>query len=206
MPFSGERGRRDQVELVYTYPVNRVHSNPAIAQWAAPELEARRIRTETFFNVERIDPQRRVIETWRARPTLPPAHRHPGAHGPAVPCGVGLGRRRLGARGPEYAGGQGARGDLRPGRRNGPARQQGGVRRPLPGLGGRGQRGGAGRRGGPPPPGTTARRSASSRPGTTRPPLWSLTTSARRSRSAPPGGSTGPNFRTTRRTGSRPGV
>lgn len=61
--FFRERGRRDQVELVYTYPVNRVHSNPAIAQWAAPELEARAIRTETFFNVERIDPQRRVIET-----------------------------------------------------------------------------------------------------------------------------------------------
>lgn len=61
--FFRERGRRDQVELVYTYPINRVHSNPAIAAWAAPELAARGIRTETFFNVERIDPQRRVIET-----------------------------------------------------------------------------------------------------------------------------------------------
>lgn len=61
--FFRERGRRDDVELIYTYPVNRVHSNPAIAQWAAPELEARGIRTETFFNVERIDPQRKVIET-----------------------------------------------------------------------------------------------------------------------------------------------
>ncbi|HLT59144.1 MAG TPA: FAD/NAD(P)-binding oxidoreductase [Limnochordales bacterium] len=61
--FFRERGRRDQVEIVYTYPINRCHSNPAIAQWAAPELEARHIRVETFFNVERIDPARKVIET-----------------------------------------------------------------------------------------------------------------------------------------------
>jgi len=61
--FFRERGRRDQVELIYTYPINRVHSNPAIAAWAAPQLEARNIRTETFFNVERIDPQQKVIET-----------------------------------------------------------------------------------------------------------------------------------------------
>ncbi|MBO8141235.1 MAG: FAD-dependent oxidoreductase [Firmicutes bacterium] len=61
--FFRQRGRRDQVELIYTYPINRVHSNPAIAEWAAPELESRGIRTETFFNVERIDPQQKVIET-----------------------------------------------------------------------------------------------------------------------------------------------
>lgn len=61
--FFRERGRRDQVEIVYTYPINRVHSNQAVADWAAPELAARGIRTETFFNVERIDPERRVIET-----------------------------------------------------------------------------------------------------------------------------------------------
>lgn len=61
--FFRERGLRDQVELIYTYPINRVHSNPAIAEWAAPQLKARHIRTETFFNVERIDPQQKIIET-----------------------------------------------------------------------------------------------------------------------------------------------
>jgi len=61
--FFRARGRRDQVEIVYTYPINRVHSNPAIAEWAAPELAAKQIRVETFFNVERVDPERKVIET-----------------------------------------------------------------------------------------------------------------------------------------------
>jgi len=61
--FFRARGCRDQVQLVYTYPINRVHSNPAIAEWAAPELAARNIRVETFFNVDRIDPERKVIET-----------------------------------------------------------------------------------------------------------------------------------------------
>lgn len=68
--FFRERGRRDQVEIVYTYPINRVHSNPAIAAWAAPVLEQRGIRTETFFNVERIDPEKKIIETMEGT-TLP---------------------------------------------------------------------------------------------------------------------------------------
>lgn len=68
--FFRERGRRDQVELIYTYPINRVHSNPAIAEWAAPQLEARNIRTETFFNVERVDPRQKIIETMEGT-TLP---------------------------------------------------------------------------------------------------------------------------------------
>lgn len=54
-------GRRDQVELVYTYPINRVHSLAPVAEWAAAEFERRGIHYETFFNVERVDPEARVV-------------------------------------------------------------------------------------------------------------------------------------------------
>ncbi len=54
-------GRRDQVELVYTYPINRVHSLAPVADWASAEFERRGILYETFFNVERVDPEARVV-------------------------------------------------------------------------------------------------------------------------------------------------
>ncbi|MBE3599290.1 MAG: NAD(P)/FAD-dependent oxidoreductase [Limnochordaceae bacterium] len=54
-------GRRHDVELVYTYPINRVHSLPQVAEWAQAEFERREIRWETFFNVDRVDPEQRVV-------------------------------------------------------------------------------------------------------------------------------------------------
>ena len=54
-------GRRGQVELVYTYPINRVHALEPVAEWAAAEFERRGILYETFFNVERVDPEARVV-------------------------------------------------------------------------------------------------------------------------------------------------
>jgi sulfide:quinone oxidoreductase len=52
-----ERGVRDQVDITYTYPIQRVHGKPTIAEWAAPRMEERGIRAETFFNVESVDPE-----------------------------------------------------------------------------------------------------------------------------------------------------
>lgn len=54
-------GRRGQVEIVYTYPIGRLHSLPAVAEWASDEFERRGIRSETFFNVERVDPDLRTV-------------------------------------------------------------------------------------------------------------------------------------------------
>jgi sulfide:quinone oxidoreductase len=51
-----ERGLRDDVDLTYTYPIQRVHGNPHIAEWARPIMEERDIEVETFFNAESVDP------------------------------------------------------------------------------------------------------------------------------------------------------
>ena len=50
-----ERGLRDQVDITYTYPIQRVHGKPTIADWAAPRMQERDIAVETFFNVESVD-------------------------------------------------------------------------------------------------------------------------------------------------------
>ncbi len=55
------RGLRDQTELTYTYPIGRLHSLEPVARWAEPVMAQRGIRTETFFNVERVDPQARTV-------------------------------------------------------------------------------------------------------------------------------------------------
>ena len=50
-----ERGLREDVEITYTYPIQRVHGNPHIAEWARPIMDDRDINVETFFNPEEID-------------------------------------------------------------------------------------------------------------------------------------------------------
>ncbi|MEW6046512.1 MAG: FAD-dependent oxidoreductase [Bacillota bacterium] len=54
-------GRRDGVEVVYTYPIGRLHSLPPVSEWAAAEFERRGIVAETFFNVQRLDPESRKV-------------------------------------------------------------------------------------------------------------------------------------------------
>jgi len=58
-----ERGMRDDVEVVYTYPIQRVHGNPHIAEWAEPIMHERDIEVQTFTNAEEIDPDAQAIET-----------------------------------------------------------------------------------------------------------------------------------------------
>ncbi len=58
-----KRGNRDQIELKYTYPIGRIHSLQPIADWASPEFEKRNILSETFFNLEEVDPKRKVAIT-----------------------------------------------------------------------------------------------------------------------------------------------
>ncbi len=55
------RGMREKVEILYTYPINRVHSIPSVAEWAAKEFESRGIRSETFFNADHVDPEKNVL-------------------------------------------------------------------------------------------------------------------------------------------------
>ncbi|WP_458208474.1 NAD(P)/FAD-dependent oxidoreductase [Haladaptatus sp. NG-SE-30] len=58
-----KQGRREDVELTYTYPIGRAHSVESIAEWATPELEKRDINVETFFNVDAVDPDEEVLQT-----------------------------------------------------------------------------------------------------------------------------------------------
>lgn len=57
------RGVRDKVEIMYTYPIGRLHSLQSVADWAQPEFEKRDIHYETYFNMETIDPQKKVVNT-----------------------------------------------------------------------------------------------------------------------------------------------
>ncbi|WP_336338369.1 NAD(P)/FAD-dependent oxidoreductase [Haloarcula brevis] len=56
-----ERGLREEVDITYTYPIQRVHGNPHIAEWARPIMEERDIEVETFFNAESVDPEAETI-------------------------------------------------------------------------------------------------------------------------------------------------
>ena len=56
-----QRGLRDEVDITYTYPIQRVHGNPHIAEWAKPIMDERDIAVETFFNAESVDPDAETI-------------------------------------------------------------------------------------------------------------------------------------------------
>ena len=56
-----KRGLREDVEITYTYPVDRVHGNPHIAAWAQPMLDEREIATETAFEAAEVDPEARTL-------------------------------------------------------------------------------------------------------------------------------------------------
>jgi sulfide:quinone oxidoreductase len=57
------RGLREDIEITYTYPIQRVHGNPHIAEWARPRMDERDIQVETFFNPDEVDPEANTIET-----------------------------------------------------------------------------------------------------------------------------------------------
>jgi sulfide:quinone oxidoreductase len=58
-----KRGLREDVDITYTYPIQRVHGNPHIAEWARPRMDDRDIAVETFFNAESVDPDGQTMAT-----------------------------------------------------------------------------------------------------------------------------------------------
>jgi sulfide:quinone oxidoreductase len=52
-----ERGRRESVEITYTYPLETAHVKQALADWATPVFEDRDIGLETSFEVESVGPE-----------------------------------------------------------------------------------------------------------------------------------------------------
>lgn len=58
-----QKGMLDKVELFYTYPINRLHSIESVANWTLPEFEKKGIKYETFFNMEEIDAEKKVVRS-----------------------------------------------------------------------------------------------------------------------------------------------
>jgi sulfide:quinone oxidoreductase len=58
-----DRGIRDDVEITYTYPINRTHGLEPIAEWASERFAERDINAETFFNADSVDPEAGVVES-----------------------------------------------------------------------------------------------------------------------------------------------
>ena len=58
-----KRGLRKDVDITYTYPIQRVHGNPHIAEWARPLMDERGIEVETFFNADAVDPDAQTLSS-----------------------------------------------------------------------------------------------------------------------------------------------
>ncbi|MFT4921901.1 MAG: sulfide:quinone oxidoreductase [Haloarculaceae archaeon] len=58
-----ERGLREDVEITYTYPIQRAHGIESIADWASDRFEERSINVETFFNADEVDPEAGVLHS-----------------------------------------------------------------------------------------------------------------------------------------------
>ena len=50
-----ERGVREDIEITYTYPIQRLHGVRPTAEWMVPRFEERDIDSKTFFNVESVE-------------------------------------------------------------------------------------------------------------------------------------------------------
>ena len=56
-----ERGLRDKTDLHYCSPIARAFTIESVSEMATPELEKKGIELHTFFNVEAIDPERKMV-------------------------------------------------------------------------------------------------------------------------------------------------
>ena len=53
----------DKVELQYTYPIKRLHALEPVANWALPQFESKGIKYEVLFNMEEVDPVKKVLKS-----------------------------------------------------------------------------------------------------------------------------------------------
>ena len=58
-----QRGLRDQSELHFCSPIGRAFNIESVSEMATPILEQKGIELHTFFNVETIDPERKVVQS-----------------------------------------------------------------------------------------------------------------------------------------------
>ncbi len=58
-----ERGLRDQSEVHFCSPIARAFTIESVSEMITPELEQKGVELHTFFNVETIDAERKVVES-----------------------------------------------------------------------------------------------------------------------------------------------
>jgi sulfide:quinone oxidoreductase len=58
-----DRGLRDRTEMHFCSPIGRAFTIETVSEMATPILEDRDIELHTFFNVETIDPERKVVQS-----------------------------------------------------------------------------------------------------------------------------------------------
>ena len=58
-----ERGLREKSQIDYCSPIGRAFTIESVSEMATPILAAKGIELHTFFNVEAIDPQRKVVQS-----------------------------------------------------------------------------------------------------------------------------------------------
>jgi sulfide:quinone oxidoreductase len=58
-----QRGLRDQSEVHFCSPIGRAFTIESVSEMATPIFEAKGIEVHTFFNVEAIDPGRKVVQS-----------------------------------------------------------------------------------------------------------------------------------------------
>jgi sulfide:quinone oxidoreductase len=58
-----QRGLRDKSEIHYCSPIGRAFTIESVSEMATPILEEKGIELHTFFNVEAIDPERKVVQS-----------------------------------------------------------------------------------------------------------------------------------------------
>lgn len=58
-----QRGLRDKTEMHYCSPIGRAFTIESVSEMATPILEQKGIELHTFFNVEAIDPERKVVQS-----------------------------------------------------------------------------------------------------------------------------------------------
>ena len=115
----------------------RVHDRERVARWRPRSSSEKGIELHTFFNVEAIDAERKVVQSLEGEELpLRPAHPRAAAQGPAVPDRLRsrAGAGRLAADRPAHAPGRRPAERLRPRRRDRPAALQGRLDRALRGA------------------------------------------------------------------------
>ncbi|MEM7543760.1 MAG: FAD/NAD(P)-binding oxidoreductase [Pseudomonadota bacterium] len=61
--YLAKRGIWERSELLYTFPIGRLHGLEPVANWAAEHFERLGITSETFFNAKTVDAQKRVVHS-----------------------------------------------------------------------------------------------------------------------------------------------